>query len=171
MAEIEPLLDKKGGRDECVAVVVRYLRQGYNTPEFLNLVADPLDPPRGAPKRSEPRQWREIGAANQELLNQRLTQTEAHERLVKQFGIEKRTIESRIAFYREIDDINWATHLECFETAIEELRAQGLPTKEIVTRLCEQGFSHLIPRRPQFEKALEVRCAASRGQLRFLRAD
>jgi hypothetical protein len=101
-SEIENLLSQ-GRRQEAITLAVRNLRDGYDTRNFLTVVADLLEPQnrgRGRPK-VRPWRWIEIGEKFEVLRSEGKTHRDAVDELVKKFGRCARTIEETVSFYRK----------------------------------------------------------------------
>ncbi|PRH86911.1 hypothetical protein C5L14_16630 [Labrys okinawensis] len=92
----------KAIKDEVTALAIKSLREGYHSADFLNFVADLLEPKRGRPAKPEPKWWRDIGEVYDELTDAGMKPMQAYAELERQTGIVVRQLQRTVKFYRGV---------------------------------------------------------------------
>lgn len=101
--EIRAQLDE-GRHAEATKEVVRLLRQGYASRQFLAVVADMLDAPprkRGRPKLKTPPKWLEIGIDFEEMVAGGASYEAARQVLAERYARSESSVAEAVRYFRE----------------------------------------------------------------------
>lgn len=115
--EVQSMLDE-GRSPDAKRIAADYLRQiavdpslaEFMGPEFFDAVAQIIDPKDrsktgGAPKKSAPPKWYEIGIAYDDLRERDERREVAIESLAKRFKKSKRSIETALSYFNKISSL------------------------------------------------------------------